>query len=571
MPGFFFTNLSPVSPSDPAEGYLRETLTADGYSVWRSTRMQFLQDKLFAATSQRIFVLEGVILNKNDLLRQYNTPDFLVAVEQMAEESPTFFSGFRGMFSGAVYEFATKTWTVFTDHIGNKSVFWYANDGHVIVSSMLKDLTAAMKQNGIPRITNDNGLRQFLNFGGFPDESTYVDGVRRLFPGDYLVIRDGAAEVKNYHTFTRRIDPDLSDEEAIERLDAAFRKAMSRAMEKNRDYGYTGILDLSGGADSRMIAYTAHSLGLEGHIMCHYSQSNSTEAIVAKRIAKSLGAEFHSFPLDDAKFLLDAEKLVHMNSGAGYYCGITGGERMLRELSDRPLGIEFTGLLGDVYEGGMLTTDGNIPPTYAGARFQICRAADYDGLQISSLSRFEDNELFWFHIRGMLIGMHTFLIRQHYVEPFTAFGDVDFLNVWLSVPWEHRVKSRIGLRWLQTKYPKAMKYTYAGTQMPLSFEFKPVLARISGAVNWRLNRLHRYFGQAGKNEMNPFAYWEQHYPWLRDWITDMYQRNMQVIRESGVLNEYLLSQVEAVFHGPGTLSKYLALTALIALRQQLVD
>ena len=93
----------------------------------------------------------------------------------------------------------------------------------------------------------------------------------------------------------------------------------------------------------------------DNSFLFHYSQMNSFDELISRKISKYLQAPLMYYPLDAADFVRDIEKNTFMNSGTAYYLGITGGARALELLSSPIAGIEFTGLLGNIYDGGFLS------------------------------------------------------------------------------------------------------------------------------------------------------------------------------------------------------------------------
>lgn len=348
-------------------------------------------------------------------------------------------------------------------------------------------------------------------------------------------------------------------------LDEKFRKAIKRGLDKNEEYGYTGIIDISGGADSRINAYVARDLGSKNEIMLHYSQSGSYEETISKKIAQELNYQYYYNALDDAGFMMDVDEIIAMNSGTGYYCGITGGKRALQQLSGKTMGIEFTGLLGDIYDGAMLTIDGEIAPTLAYDRYRLTSVVNLDEMSINTLDRFTTNNAFWLYTRGMLCGMSTFMTRQNYVEPYTPHGDVDFMEVCASIPWKRRVFDRLQLRWMSEYYPAAMKHPYSATGMSLALEFCP-MAFLVRKFNAARNLLSYKLTGSSRFNMNPFAYWVQKKSWLSDFVEEYYCASMKELTKSDLISCELLKKIEQAYVQPG-FAKYVVLSLLSSIKQ----
>ena len=564
MPGFYITNCKPVLPVNQTSApCVRERMEIHGFTVCRNTRDQFLEDKLFVQDETHVLVLEGVILNKKELLSRFGVQSLLDAVKHMIQKDPdSFYQAFRGMFSGAVYFVKEKRWVIFADHIANRAVFYYWDGQRMIVGSQLNYVTDTMKHNGIRRTVDHNGVRQFLSYGCFMDDSTLMQEVKRILPGDYICIQEDTLSSHTYYRLPEEEKPDITDEEAVALLDQKFRQAMKRALDKNEEYGYTGLLDISGGADSRMNAYVARALGSQNEIMVHYSQSGSNEELISKGIAHELGFEYYYNALDDALFLKDLDEIIAMNSGTGYYSGITGGKRLLHQLSGKPLGIEFTGLLGDVYDGAMITSDGDCPPSLDYTRYCFTSVGKVD---INTVGRFQTNNAFWLYTRGILCGMSTFFTRQNYAEPYTPHGDVDFLEACASIPWKRRVEDRLQLKWLAKCYPDAMNHQYAATGMRLGLEFHP-MAPLLRKYNAAKNLISYKRKGVSRFNMNPFAFWEKEKTWVRAFLDDNYRVNMERLRKSDLIDDELYETIKQTYE-QGGLVKYVVLSLLSALKQ----
>lgn len=559
MPGFYITNCKPVLPENvPEADCIREQMQVDEFFVCRNTRRQFLNDKLFYQNEKYAVILEGVILNKRELMEKYTMDSYEKLVEFLIDQDPQgFCEEFRGMFSGAVYHKQTKKWTVFSDHIGNRLVLYYVKDGKVIIGSQLNYITDTMKANALERKLSRVGAEQFISYGCFLDEHSWLEDVKRILPSDAIWIQNGNVSVYTYHTFRETSNEEISDEEAIARLDEAFCRAVRRGLDKDREYGYTDVIDISGGADSRMIAYTAKRLGAENAILAHYSQSGTNEMKVALEIAHKLEMECYVNSLDDALFLRDAEKMVRMNSGTALYCGITGGERVLRTLSGRNLGLEFTGLLGDVKAGAMVddSKEGIKAPTLEHREYLTVPSTGRTDRKVSILHRFRTNNMFWLYTEGMLCGMSTFFTRQNYVEPYTPYGDVDFLDAIQSIPLERLIEDKIQIKWMVQKYPRAAQMMYAVSGLPMAWELKPwypIVRRCVRCCNRVLGKLTGF----SRISMNPFWQWEREKPWIREWSDAFYGEIMEQARREKLAEDDILEHVEALYRGDARVRNY---------------
>ena len=571
MPGFYITNCTPVLPENmPGTDCIREQMQVDEFFVCRNTRRQFLKDKLFYQNEKYAVILEGVLLNKGELMETYAADSYEKLVEALIEKDPQgFCKEFRGMFSGAVYHKASKEWMVFSDQVGNRMVLYYVKDGKVIIGSQMNYIVDTMKANALERRGDVNGSKQFLLYGSFMDNSTWLADVKRVLPCDAVKISAEGAASYTYHVFPETYR-ELSDAEAVRELDETFCQAVKRALDKNKEYGYTGVIDISGGADSRMVAYTAKRLGCENVVMAHYSQSGTYEMKVALEVAADLEMECYLNPLDDAGFLTDPEKIISMNSGAADYSGITGGERVLRTLSSRNPGIELTGILGTIRDGiGVGDCEMAVQkPSLAFRKFLCTPEIKEADCQVNILDRYKTNHVFWHYTRAMLGGLSTAFTRQNYVEPYTPFGDVDFLDTFLTIHPKQLVKNQLQLRWMVEKYPKAAAIRHSVTALPLSWELKPWFPVVEELCSIYYRGMGKITGFC-KIYMNPFLKWDREKPWLRQWTDSYFREGLEQVRQSGLVEEELLERADWLYHVTPQ-QKYAAITAVTCWKKFLI-
>ena len=564
MPGFLVSDFEKKVELHNYASYCRkDEMTCSSYWMKRNTLNKYLQDKIFCQNEDYVLILEGVILNKTELCNQYGAELSQVIVRLYEEMGDEFPKVLRGSFSGAVYDRKADRWLLYTDQIGTKPLYYYRSGKGFAAGTQLNYVTDVMKENGIARNADEHGLSCLLVYGNFMDECTGVKEVRRVLPGDYLVIEKSGCRTGTYYQLSAGKDEKVSDEEAIERLDASFRNAVKRILKKDEEYGYKTIIDISGGVDSRMIGYVTKAVGGKNVISLSYSQSGGREIKIAQEVANRLGYNFYYKALDNGSCLYDLDDNVLMNNGSAIYLGITGGRDFLQFLNPADYGMEMTGLLGDIYDGSMVIVDGEEKPYLEYSKFRFGSVLPYDDQTYSNLiDRFENHELFWYYIRGMICGMSSFPIRQNFVEPMTPYGDVEFMEAYLSIPWEVRVKRKLLSRWMLEKYPEAANIMYAATGVTIKDEFsfagkvKKTLKFINQEIHRQLHTMHKGY------QMTPFDYWISEYPAILDFMMKYYKDNIE--RTAGTMKAKIQRMM-----GPDTpvIDKALALTVLAYYKQ----
>lgn len=540
MPGFFAANCNDKEKIKLVNycesNCLKGEMVCGELTIKRNILNSFINDKLFFENEEIAVATDGIILNSNKLLEKYEKNTLTELVELLAITNKNFFSEFEGTFSGCVYYKCENKIVAFTGPLGDHAVFYFYNEqlNCFALGSQLNYVVDYLEKIGIKMNEDLHGISCFIDYGYFIDDSTGIKEVKRIYPGDYIEIdlNNKKIEVNSYYKINVK-EKDVPLDEAIENIDIAFCNAISRLANKNREYGYKNLLDLSGGMDSRAICYTAKRLGYGDTFMITYSQSNSNEEKIAKKIATNLGFDWYYKILDNGKCVTQIEDLMFMNSGTAYYIGITGGKDFLEILNNHKVGIEFTGLLGDVKENTMTLEDGENPPSLLNPRYRTSKLRQLNKNTYSNrINEFKTHEIFWFYTRGMLAGMSTFLTRQNFVEPATPFGDKEFIETFFSIPWKQRTENNILLLWMEKKYPEAIKIPYAATGISVKNDsvwynvFKRRAKYYSKKILRKINK------KPVANDMNPVDYWLSNKEELVVFINDYYENNFNNIKAS---------------------------------------
>lgn len=215
--------------------------------------------------------------------------------------------------------------------------------------------------------------------------------------------------------------------------------------------------------------------------------------------------------MDNASFIYKVDELVRENYGLSYFIGITGGRDFLKILDKNYFGIEHTGILGDVYEGSF-NEQAIYEKPYINPRYRFSKLLDID-LNKDFLARYEDNEVFKFYTRGILAGTSTHLIRQKYFETYSPFEDIDFLKLMFEIPLKQRIDGKIYMKWVNKKYPEALKNIYAGTMCnPNSGKVKIKLRVLCNILLLKVilpfkKKINYNSEWNYKGTMNPVEYW----------------------------------------------------------------
>lgn len=526
---------------------------------YRNLLSKFPADQIFLSDTEQICFLDGYVYNKEDFIRPegyHEWPDSFAY--SLREDRKSHFSGLRGAFCGYHYEKETDRITVYTDQVSNKAVYYYCENDSWILSDRLEYMVRVLRENGIVYDFDERAAKYMLTCGYMLDDSTFVVQIRRLLPGHYAEISDGSVSLHRYYELPCGAQ-EMSEDEAVERIDSAFRQAVDREFAKDKEYGYRHLVDLSGGLDSRMVTWTAHDLGYTDQLNVAYGRLGYLDQKISEQIASALKHEYLHKPLDDLRWMYDVDEMTLKNNGAALCLGMTGGNRLLRALNTERFGIEHTGMVGDAILSTFYHDKALNDRAPAFGLHQYSNRLQYD-FDETILSDYRNQESFALMTRGILGAQSSYLIRHHYVETGSAFLDVDFLEAVLTIPFAYRKGHHIYIKWIAKKYPKAAEFVWEkwGVKPKESQIFKRKIKTTGKLAEGYLRSVTRQPGQAS---MNPTDYWYKNDADVRKYFEAMFAQRIG----SRLLPDQLRDDVRRLFTEGEFWEKTQALTVLSAL------
>lgn len=571
MPGFRISNLG---HRGELRNYSDDRCVASSVDIRdicieRKTLDKFLKDKVWVYEDEAFILFEGVVLNFHSLMKENHCTTYAqTAITLYRKYGINLLNMLDGEVSGAIIDLAKETAYVFTSRLGSSAVFYYANNGSIAIGSQLNYVTDCLRDNNITRNIDVDALKQFMGYGYYLDDSTPLTDVKRLYPGHYLriALQDYSIENVRYYIADYKQDLIINEDEAIDRLHIAFREAVKKVLSKNEEYSYKTLLDISAGGDSRMIACVAKELGANNVLMDCYAQSNCKDAKTGQQIANMLQYDYVFRSLDNASSLMNIDDNIMMNNGATVYYSITGGKDMLESLDRKMFGLECTGLLGDIFDGSMVVTysDGVIDKNYR--RFRFSDVLEF-GTDFTFPSKMETmfhnhvNEHYWFYTRGMIFGMTSYFIRQNFTEVATPYGDPEFLKVYLSLPWDIRVKRHLLRRWFAKYYPEFSAVEYDNTGVSLTESFTRI-GRAKRLFIKIIRKLCSFIQEEKPSGMNDYTYWYNHNNVFKDVVVTYYEEN----KRFAAMNSEIKGLVDRLFNG-AVRDKLLAVSVLSIIKQ----
>lgn len=582
MPGFIVeianNNILGNFGSSRMDGRIDGTIT-DGktYSITRYTINKFLNDKAFYEDENYIVVTEGVILNSLNLQKQYLGSDessyikmAKTAIEMYKKKGETFFSDFRGSFSGVFYDKQSNIWLIYTNHIGDKQLFYTQTNNGIAFASELTWLSDYRKNNNFSYSLDVEGAYYILTYGFMIEDHTLFNEIKKINAGKYARIKNNEFTIQEYYQLNNSPNERESENEIIENLDYLFKKAIKLEYDKDKEYGYKHFASLSGGLDSRMNVLVAHYLGYTEQLNWTMSQTNYLDEKIAKKIASDFNHEWIFKALDNGTFLCGiVDEMIDLQFGTIIYSGSAHSRSFIKNFNCSDYGLEHTGQLGDAVLGSYLTNVNKKNNSLLGE-------GAYSQVLIERLSSFklkgqyENTEIFKFYNRGFTGILQGNMITQEYTEVASPFLDIDFMNYCLHIPNKYRLNEQIYIKWILKKYPQAAKYKWEKINARINAKWINILGRHILLKDLPIKILNKLVPFTKRNKsakkngsMNPSDYWYATNPSLKADLDNYYNETLNCVSKR---YDSIKKDIELLYKGC-VIDKLLALTLLGALKK----
>lgn len=423
---------------------------------------KFEDDKIFYEDVDCIIILDGVILNKRRLLKNEAWPR--TVKEMYKSEGELFFNLFRGCFAGAFYDKMQDKWIIFSDQLGQKFIYYYREGKRVCCSSMMDEIYSTLKANKISYSLDESAAFMLLSYGFMLEQYTICKEIKKVRPGNYLIIKDGIVEEHNYYYLNNEPNFTRSEQETIEGIERLFCQAVARQFEKDKEYGYNHLCALSGGLDARMTSFVADELGYKKQLNFTFSQSDYYDDFLPKQMARDMKHEWLFKSLDNGIWLYDVDRITKVTGGNAIYYGLAHGDSLYRLLNFSEYGIIHSGQLGDVIIGSKTKSNDEKYILGDGA-YSDKYLIHLHGIEPPVFSNKEIGCFYTRYLNGTNNGLQNIF---NYNETCSPFMDLDFLEFCLTIPNEQRFNHKLYKKWIIQKHPRAAKYIWETTHAKIT-------------------------------------------------------------------------------------------------------
>lgn len=212
----------------------------------------------------------------------------------------------RGVFSFCLYDVSRQRLIIARDRLGEKPLYFAEIPCGVVVSSELKAILKYYVPN--PQLNVQSLLEPIRFTGGVDQRNTFISQIKRVLPGELLIVDKEGLQYKRYWQRKRTYDFEGSVDEAKKETLQLMQESVDLQMRSEVPIA----LMLSGGIDSSAVAALAKR---SGHEVCTittgYTGSHvEDERVIAHRFAKEQGFNHYEIELSEKDYLDAFEELV---------------------------------------------------------------------------------------------------------------------------------------------------------------------------------------------------------------------------------------------------------------------
>lgn len=259
------------------------------------------------------------------------------------------FARLRGMFAVALWTESKRRLVLARDRMGIKPLYIAHRGRDLYFGSELKTI---LHHPEIPRRLDLNGLSLYLSLNWTPAPYTLVDGIEKVWPGEYIEWTNGDLYRAPYWLLRFAPQARWTIEDAKTRLDELLRASVREHLIADVPLGVWS----SGGIDSSTVLhYAAREVPHLKTFSVSFRGANHDESPWFREVAQAYGTDHHEFDLNPEHGLpATIERMVHYSDEPSADAGALP-VWYLSEMTRRHVTVALSGEGADELFGGYLT------------------------------------------------------------------------------------------------------------------------------------------------------------------------------------------------------------------------
>jgi asparagine synthase (glutamine-hydrolysing) len=192
----------------------------------------------------------------------------------------------NGMWAFALWDRRQRTLVLSRDRIGEKPLFYSVKDRSILFGSEIKSILAA----GFTYPMASHLLHVYLSLGYVPAPHTFYDGVSKLLPGHFLVVKDATVQDRVYWDVPEITEADMRTDHSkvLDEFEQTFENSVAIRMRSDVPFGAF----LSGGLDSSSVVAAMSQLSRSP--VETFTIGFAEKSFDERQLAGEVAARFHT-------------------------------------------------------------------------------------------------------------------------------------------------------------------------------------------------------------------------------------------------------------------------------------
>ncbi len=277
---------------------------------------------MFSADKSVVIIFNGEIYNflehREKLLSEgvsfISNSDTEVLLNLYLRDGYDMLQHLNGMYAFAIWDSRNTSLFIARDQVGVKPLYYTNTPKGFLFASELK---ALLQEGTVSRKIDVKAVSHYLTYLWSPGERTILEGVKKLEPGEALIVERGKI-VKHWSHYKLPYKANIekiSSKEAIPKVEKQLRKSVKSQLVSDVPIGAF----LSGGLDSSSVVALAKAESQETNIECFTIRFNdkklqregmAEDLPYAQKVAKHLDVNLHTVDVDSS-IIDDLQKMIY--------------------------------------------------------------------------------------------------------------------------------------------------------------------------------------------------------------------------------------------------------------------
>jgi asparagine synthase (glutamine-hydrolysing) len=211
-----------------------------------------------------------------------------------------------GAFAIAVWDPRNQQLLLARDRAGERPLFFASNGAEIHFAT---ELAALVAPDHLSLSLDQQSLQKYLQLGSFPSPDTPFTRIRKVAPGEIVVLQGSQVSRERYWRW-RNIETPKS-RPSLDVFDETFRAAVRRQSDVDVEFG----VFLSGGVDSSLVSAVARTLHPKRRLSAYtlrFEEQSFDESNFAQKVARRLDMDLVTVPVRPEEVRREVALLVRL-------------------------------------------------------------------------------------------------------------------------------------------------------------------------------------------------------------------------------------------------------------------